>query len=111
MTKEPLYDHHKIGWIAQDVEAVFPKAVTTSSFTTWSTYTGSVAITGSIVGPEGETNTLYPGERYQDPLAGSVVIEDKKSLDSDQLMKMMFGAIQKLQEKVEALEAQISGSN
>ncbi len=110
-TKEPLYDEHKIGWIAQDVEAVFPKAVTTSSFTTWSTYTGSVPITGSAVGPEGETTTLYPGERYQDPLAGSVVIEDKKSLDSDQLMKMMFGAIQKLQEKVEALEAQISGSN
>lgn len=110
-TKEPLYDEHKIGWIAQDVEAVFPKAVTTSSFTTWSTYTGSVPITGSVVGPEGETNTLYPGERYKDPLAGSVVIEDRKSLDSDQLMKMMFGAIQKLQEKVEALEAQISGSN
>jgi len=110
-TKDGLYDQHMIGWVAQDVEAVIPKAVTTSSFTTWSTYTGSIAITGSYTGPDGEAKILYPGERYRDPLAGSQVIDDKKSLDSDQIIKMMYGAIQKLQQKVEALEAQLSGSN
>jgi hypothetical protein len=110
-TKEPLYDQHKLGWLAQDVEASFPKAITTSSFTTWSTYTGSVPITGSAIGPEGETSTLYPGERYQDVLAGSTIISDRKSIDQEQLMKTLYGAVQKLQQKVEALEAQISGSN
>jgi hypothetical protein len=105
-TQYSQYDQHQLGWIAQDVEAVFPHAVQESDFLTWSTYTGSEAITGS------EFNTiLQPGERYQDPLAGSELIENRKTLDADQITKMMFGAIQKLQEKVEALEAQISGSN
>ena len=44
-------------------------------------------------------------------LAGSEIIEDRHTLQSDQITKMMYGAIQKLQEKVEALELQISGSN
>ena len=111
-SKSPLHDQHKIGWIAQDVESVFPKAVTAGKFTTWSTYTGSVSITGSpIEGNDGEFRMLHPGKRYQDPFAGSTVIDDRKSLDADQMIKMMYGAIQKLQQKVEALEAQISGSN
>ena len=76
-----------MGWIAQDVEAEFPKAVTTSSFTTWVTYTGSAPITGSARGPEGEVKMLYPGERYQDVLAGSTIIEDRKTLDSNQMLK------------------------
>ena len=97
----------------QDVEAEFPKAITTSSFTTWATYTGSLPITGSYTGSVEEgisPQILYPGNKYQDVLAGSTVINDRKSLDSDQILKMMYGAIQKLQLKVEALEAQISGS-
>jgi hypothetical protein len=31
-TTRQVGDRHKLGWIAQDVEAVFPKAVTTTSF-------------------------------------------------------------------------------
>ena len=105
MEERPL-DGSVLGWIAQDVKKVFPKAVQTGSFTTFSTFTGSAAITGS----NGET-ILKPGGRYQDVLAGSEIIEDRHTLQADQITKMMYGAIQKLQEKVEALEAQISGSN
>ncbi len=32
------------------------------------------------------------------------------SLQSDQMFKFMYGAVQKLQQKVEALEAQINGT-
>ena len=99
-------DKHVLGWIAQDVKEVLPKAVESGSFTTWSAYTGSVAITGSD-----NKTILEPGERYQDVLAGSEIIEDRYVLQADQITKMMYGAIQKLQEKVEALELQISGSN
>ena len=99
-------DKHVLGWIAQDVKEVLPKAVQSGSFTTWSEFTGSVAIKGSD-----NKIILEPGERYQDVLAGSKIIEDSLSLQADQITKMMYGAIQKLQEKVEALELQISGSN
>lgn len=106
MTETPLQDQNVLGWVAQDVKSIFPKAVQTGEFTTWSTYTGSEAITGS-----NNERILEPGERYQDVLAGSEIIEDRHTLQADQIIKMMYGAIQKLQEKVEALEVQISGSN
>ena len=61
-----IEDKHKLGWIAQDVETVLPKAVTTSN-----------------------------NEKYG--------IEDFKSLNSDQIIACMYGAIQKLIEKVEAM--------
>ena len=104
--EDPVNDRNSLGWIAQDVAKVFPKAIFKANFTTYSTYTGSIAITGS----DGKS-TLQPGRRYQDILAGSEFIEDRHFLQSDQITKMMYGAIQKLQEKVEALELQISGSN
>lgn len=106
ISENPISDNNVLGWIAQDVEKVFPKAISKTKFTTWSTYTGSVAISSSS-----EDFMLQPGERYRDVLAGSEIIEDRHSLQADQIVKMMYGAIQKLQEKVEALELQISGSN
>tara|TARA_R110001606_G_scaffold354651_1_gene505367 strand:- start:534 stop:2174 length:1641 start_codon:yes stop_codon:yes gene_type:complete len=103
--KSPPQDRNVLGWIAQDVEKVFPKAVSKGEFLTFSTFTGSKSITGS------NGFTLTPGERYQDVLAGSEIIEDRQTLQINQIVKMMYGAIQKLQEKVEVLESQISGSN
>ena len=61
-----IEDRHKLGWIAQEVETVLPKAVTTTN-----------------------------NDKYE--------IEDFKSLNSDQIIACMYGAIQKLIEKVESL--------
>jgi hypothetical protein len=63
---EEIRDRHKLGWIAQDVEAVFPKAV------------GSADMLG---------------------------YSDCKTLDSDQLVATLYGAVQHLQAMVEALIA------
>jgi hypothetical protein len=99
-----IEDKSVIGWIAQDVQSTLPHAIKTGSFTTYSTYTGSVAITGS----DGKT-IINPGDKVQDILAGSTVISDMMTLQSDQMIKFMYGTIQKLQQKVEALEAQLNG--
>jgi len=61
-----IEDRHKLGWIAQEVETVLPKAVTTTN-----------------------------NDKDE--------IEDFKSLNSDQIIACMYGAIQKLIEKVESL--------
>ena len=99
-----IEDKSQIGWIAQDVQSTLPHAIKTGSFTTYSTYTGSAAITGS----DGKT-IINPGDKVQDVLAGSTITSNMMSLQSDQMFKFMYGAIQKLQQKVEALEAQING--
>ena len=102
-SKYPIGDHNQLGWIAQDVSGSLPKAVQSSSFITWSTYSGS-----PITASDG-TSIINNGDRVQDTLAGSQVIENALTLDSDQILKMMYGTIQKLQQKIESLEAQING--
>ena len=64
-------DKHKLGWIAQEVETVIPKAVITTK-----------------------------NEKYE--------IDDFKSLNSDQIIACLYGAVQKLIEKNEKLEEFIS---
>ena len=99
-----IEDKSQIGWIAQDVQSTLPHAIKTGSFTTYVVYEGSTAITGS----DGKT-IINPGDKVQDVLAGSTITPDMMSLQSDQMFKFMYGAVQKLQQKVEALEAQING--
>lgn len=99
------FDRHTLGWIAQDVQPYFPKATKTGSFTTLVTYTGSSPITGS----DNLNQTIYPGDKVRDVLAGSEEFNDMLSLDETQMMRMLYGTVQKLQQKVEALEAQING--
>lgn len=67
-TEEQVHDRSKLGWIAQDVEPVFPKAV--------------------------EQKEMFG-------------YEDCKTLNADQIYATMYGAIQKLIQKVEYLESQI----
>lgn len=67
-TEEQVHDRSKLGWIAQDVEPVFPKAV--------------------------EEKEMFG-------------YEDCKTLNADQIYATMYGAIQKLIQKVEYLESQI----
>lgn len=59
-------DKHRLGWIAQEVEEVFPKAV--------------------------KIHNAYG-------------LEDCRSLDGDQILMALYGAVQKIQERLEALEA------
>ena len=64
-----IYDRTKIGWIAQDVETIFPKSVSQSFM---------------------------------------FDIEDCRHLNSDQIIAAMFGTIQKMQMRMEALEARLN---
>jgi hypothetical protein len=82
-TAEQVTDRRKLGWIAQDVETVFPKAVGTHEFKY------------NQVFEEGE-------------LISEDVIEDCRNLNSDQIYAAMYGAVQKLMAKVEALEATVT---
>lgn len=75
-------DRSKLGWIAQDVQKVFPKAVDTKRFT---------------------YNQKYEiGEDGMKRIVSEDVIEDCLDLNADQIYAVMYGAIQKLiQEKEE----------
>lgn len=81
---EQVTDRSKIGWIAQDVQAVFPKAV-------------------------GQHKFVYNQVKDND---GNIVSEDSiddcLSLNSDQLYAALFGAVQKLMGKVESLQDRIA---
>lgn len=66
-------DRNVLGWVAQEVELLFPNAVLTAP-------------------------------------AKHLGLDDFKSLDSDQLYKCLFGAVQHLANKVEALENKITAS-
>ncbi len=103
---EELADRSMLGWIAQDVQPYFPKSTPSASFTTLATYTGSISITGS----DG-IKIINPGDTVRDVNAGSEYYPNTLGLDETQLMRALYGAVQKLQIKVEALEAQISGSS
>jgi hypothetical protein len=70
-TAEQVPDRSKLGWIAQDVEKIFPKAVTIT----------------------------------EHKISDDEIIEDCRGLNADQLYAVLWGAVQKLQLKVAALEA------
>jgi len=72
-TVDQVKDRSKLGWISQDVRNFFPKGVDVKPF--------------SLVPIEGRTEE----------------IEDCYSLNADQIYAVMYGAIQKIIEKVEVL--------
>jgi hypothetical protein len=79
-TSEQIKDRSKLGWIAQDVEKVFPKAVGTHRFTYNQVYEDVIKEDGS---PEKK-------------LVSEDVIEDCRMFNADQMYAVMYGAIQKL---------------
>ena len=79
-TLDQVEDRSKLGWIAQDVEKVFPKAVGTHPFHYNQVYEDVVQDDGSTI------KTLVSED----------VIEDCRDLNADQLYAVMYGAIQKL---------------
>ena len=82
-SNEQVTDRSKIGWIAQDVKSVFPKAVGTYKFV----YNQIKDKEGNVISEES--------------------INDCLSLNSDQIYAAMFGAIQKLMNTVENLQTRI----
>jgi hypothetical protein len=97
-------DRHKIGWIAQDVESVFPKAVHTKEFRYGQVYDTVPGIPAEV---DEEGNVISEGTEGETVLVSEQVIPDCKDLNSDQIYAAMFGAVQKLIEKVETLEAEL----
>ena len=100
--RDPSSDTTKLGFLAQEVETIFPKSVANTELTTWVNYSGK----SEILGSDGKTK-IKPGDRVQDVLAGSVVVDDFKTMNEEQILRSMFGAFQKMQEKIESLEAKV----
>jgi hypothetical protein len=86
-TTDQVKDRSKLGWIAQDVEQVFPKAVGQQRFVydqQWSTT---------------ETGRTLVSEK---------VLEDCRDLNVDQMYAVMYGAISRLIEEKESLREELT---
>jgi hypothetical protein len=105
-TAEQVTDRRKLGWIAQDVEAVFPKAVGTHEFKYNQVFEETIIpAVGEELDADGNVITPAQPERTeQGDLISEDVIEDCRNLNSDQIYAAMYGAVQKLMAKVETLE-------
>jgi hypothetical protein len=107
-SQEKVKDRSKLGWIAQDVEEVFPKAVGTSRFAYNQVFedviTPELDSDGNAVLDENGIAKIKTEKR----LVSEDVIEDCKDLNSDQIYAAMYGTIQKLIEKVESLESKVA---
>jgi len=95
-SEEQVADRHKLGWIAQDVESVYPKAVNIHEFRYNQIYNETI-----IPATEDEP------ERTEKELVSEDVIEDCRNLNADQIYAAMYGAIQKLIQNVESQQSQI----
>jgi hypothetical protein len=102
---EQVGDRRKLGWIAQDVEAVFPKAVRIKEFKYNQKFEETIipAIEDEF---DDDGNVIKEGQpqSIDKKLISEDVIEDCRDLNADQLYAAMYGAVQKLISKVEALE-------
>ena len=109
-TEEQVKDRRKLGWIAQDVEAVFPKAVSTHEFKYNQVFEETIIpAVEEVLDDEGNVTTPAQPERIEKgELISEDVIEDCRDLNSDQLYAAMYGAIQKLMIKVETLETELA---
>ena len=109
-TEEQVRDRRKLGWIAQDVEAVFPKAVGTYEFKYNQVFEETIIpAVEEVLDDEGNVTTPAQPERIEKgELISEEVIEDCRDLNSDQLYAAMYGAIQKLMVKVETLEIEVA---
>mgnify|MGYP000090628571 CR=1 FL=1 len=141
-TNDQTDDRSVLGWIAQDVQSVFPKSVKENNFRGVSNNDAIQSIeaqdavewldkpsedntkdeikawmdSNSLAYNSGDTKTdlIAKIPELKQEAIESVVgvdetykleIEDCLSIDADQIFRAMFGAIQKLQAKVEALES------
>jgi hypothetical protein len=94
-----IEDRHALGWIAQDVKSVFPKAVNSREFKYNKKYEDTV-----IPAVFDENGIEIEKERTSSKLISEDIIKDCLDLDSGQIIASLYGAVQKLIAKVEALE-------
>ena len=106
-TAEQVTDRRKLGWIAQDVETVFPKAVGTHEFKYNQVFEETIipAVEEELDADGNVITRAQPERTEQGDLISEDVIEDCRNLNSDQIYAAMYGAVQKLMAKVETLEA------
>ena len=106
-TAEQVTDRRKLGWIAQDVETVFPKAVGTHDFKYNQVFEETIipAVEEELDADGNVITPAQPERIEQGNLISEDVIEDCRDLNADQLYAAMYGAVQKLMAKVETLEA------
>jgi hypothetical protein len=106
-TAEQVTDRRKLGWIAQDVEAVFPKAVGMHEFKYNQVFEETIipAVEEELDADGNVITPAQPERTEQGDLISEDVIEDCRNLNSDQIYAAMYGAVQKLMAKVETLEA------
>ena len=106
-TDEQVRDRRKLGWIAQDVEAVFPKAVGTYEFKYNQVFEETIipAVEEELDADGNVITPAQPERIEKGELISEDVIEDCRDLNADQLYAAMYGAVQKLMAKVETLEA------
>lgn len=90
-TVEDVQDRSKLGWIANDVQQVFPKAVNTHD---------------QIL-----TSTHIEKDENGNDIEVKDILTDCLDLNADQIYAAMYGTIQKLQQKVEELEARLAQAN
>ena len=107
-SQEAVKDRSKLGWIAQDVESVFPKAVGTNRFAYNQVFEDVVTPEldedgNAVLDEDGNAKT-----KTEKRLVSEDVIEDCKDLNSDQIYAVMYGAIQKLAEENDSLKARIA---
>jgi hypothetical protein len=108
-TDEQVTDRRKLGWIAQDVETIFPKAVGTHEFKYNQVFEETIipAVEEELDADGNVITPAQPERIEQGDLISEDVIEDCRDLNSDQIYAAMYGALQKLMVKVEMLETEI----
>jgi len=106
---EQVTDRRKLGWIAQDVETVYPKAVSVHEFKYNQVYEENIVpAIEEEVDAEGNVITPAQPERTErGELISEDIISDCRDLNADQIYAAMYGAIQKLMAKVEVLEIEV----
>jgi hypothetical protein len=109
---EQVRDRRKLGWIAQDVEAVFPKAVGTYEFKYNQVFEETIipAVEEELDADGNVTTPAQPERIEKGELISEDVIEDCRDLNADQLYAAMYGAVQKLMSKVETLEVRLTAA-
>ena len=90
-TDKQVKDKNSLGWVAQDVQIAFPKSVSINPFS-------------KVPIPDGEETVTKDGVTEIRPKFKQEIIEDCLDLNGGQMLMAMYGAVQKLIEKVEALE-------
>jgi len=90
-------DTHVTGFLAEDVEKVFPKSVTTN--------TEQFPLYDTDGKPSTETVEGADGETYEQPIM--MTIEDVKSITMTEAVPTLWGAVQALLARVEYLESRV----